>query len=170
MLVCICRTCLGSRECVGSPASLMDQFLALRASTSSSSAEQLAFPISDEHGEGGSAVQPALQLRSIADMRRWLETYCGSTHSADLQRLREAVNILAHPKPKKEDIRNLQSPSKWNVAQQIAKKPRPLADVIKDLKRTVLQAACAIQTQLTQSRSSGSAEQPASSSAENLQW
>ena len=56
----------------------MDQFLALRASTSSGSAEQLGFHISDQHGEGGSAVQPALQLRSIADVRRCL------IHSADL--------------------------------------------------------------------------------------
>ena len=47
-----------------------------------------------------------------------------------------------HPKSRKEDIRELQSPSNWNVAQKVAKKLRPLADVIEDLKRKVLQAAC----------------------------
>ena len=54
-----------SREFVGSPASLMDQFFALGASTSSSSTEQLVFPISDENVDGGSAVQPAVHLCSI---------------------------------------------------------------------------------------------------------
>ena len=147
----------------------MDKFLALRASTSSSSAEQPAFSISDEHGEGGTAVQAALQLRSIADVQRWLDTHCRFAHSADLERLREAVNILAHPKPRKEDIRKLQNPSNWNVAQKVATKPRPLADVIEDLKRKVLEAACAIQTQLTQSTSRGSAEQPASARSSTTQ-
>ena len=147
----------------------MDKFLALRASTSSNSAEQLAFSISDEHGEGGTAVQAALQLRSIADVQRWLDTHCRFANSADCERLREAVNILAHPKPRKEDIRKLQSPSNWNVAQKVATKPRPLADVIEDLKRKVLEAACAIQTQLTQSTSRGSAEQPASARSSTTQ-
>ena len=83
--------------------------------------------------------------------------------SADVQRVREAAKILAGPKPRKEDIRRLQSPSNWNVAQKIARKQRPLADVIEDLKCKVLEAACKLQTQSTESRSSasGSAEQHA---------
>ena len=66
-------------------------------------------------------------------------------------------------------MRKLQSPSNWNVAQKVATKPRPLADVIEDLKRKVLEAACAIQTQLTQSTSRGSAEQLASARSSTTQ-
>ncbi len=109
---------------------------------------------------GVSAAQRALQLQSIVDVERWLATEHGSASSADVQRVREAAKILAGPKPRKEDIRGLQSPSNWNVPQKIAGKPRPLADVIEDLKCKVLEAARKLQRQLNESRpgASGSAE------------
>ena len=69
----------------------MKQFFTISASASLSSAERPAFPTSDESGEGCSAAQPALQLLSIADVRRWLDTDCVSARSAEVQRLREAV-------------------------------------------------------------------------------
>ena len=56
----------------------------------------------------------------------------------------------------------MQSPSNWNVPQQKARKPRPIADVIEDLKCKVLKAARKLQKQSTDGRlnASGSAEQP----------
>ena len=77
--------------------------------------------------------------------------------------VQQAALILAGPKPRQEDIRRLQRPSNWNVAGQIARKPRALADVIEDLKRKVLEAARKQQSELTESRpsASGSAEQHA---------
>jgi len=141
----------------------MKQFFKITASTSPSSAEQPASPMADEHGDGGSAVQPALQLGSIADVRRWLDTDCVSGQSAEVQRLREAVNILTRPKPRQEDVQRLLSRNNWNVPQKKSQKKRPLADVIGDLKCKVLEAARKLQTQSTEGRSSasGSAEQPA---------
>ena len=132
----------------------MKQFFNSRGSNSPSSAEQIPVP--------GSAVQPALQLTSIAELRRWLDTDCISARSAELHRLREAVDILTRPKPDKDDIRRLQSPSNWNVPYWKAQKKRPLADVIEELKCKVLEAARKLQKQSTEGRSnaSGSAEQP----------
>ena len=133
---------------------LMKQFFNSRGPSSLSSAEQVPVP--------GSAVQLALQLASIADLRRWLDTDCISARSAEVHRLREAVDILRRPKPDKDDIRFLQSPSNWNVPQQKARKPRPIPDVIEDLKCKVLKAARKVQKQSTDGRlnASGSAEQP----------
>ena len=81
--------------------------------------------------------------------------------------MREAAKILAGPNPRREDIRRLQRPSDWNVAQQIARKPRPQPDVVQDLKCKVLEAARKLQKQLNDSRPSvsGSAEQLASASS-----
>ena len=126
------------------------------ASASSGRAEQPAGYTSEEHDVGGSAAQPALQLRSIVDVQRWLATEHCSASSAEVQRVREAAKILASPKPRQEDIRDLQSPSNWNVAGKRAGKPRPLADVIEDLKCKVLEAARKLQRQLTESRASAS--------------
>ena len=112
-----------------------------------------------------SAAQPVLQMRSIADVQRWLDTQRLSECS--LQRLREAVAILIHPKPRQEDVQRLQSPSNWNVPQKRAQKKRPLPEVIEELKRKVLEAARKLHTQSAQisSSASGSAEQPGASSA-----
>ena len=91
----------------------MHPLFATRVSTPSSSAEQPASLHSDEHGEGGSAAQPVLQMRSIADVQRWLDTQCLSEYR--LQRLRDAVAILIHPNPRQENVQRLQSPSNWSV-------------------------------------------------------
>ena len=119
----------------------MKRFLASQDSTApkkvgaSGGAAQPAYLSPDEHDiQSVSAAQPALQLRSIVDVQRWLATEHCSASSAEVQRVREAAKILAGPKPRQEDIRRLQSPSNWNVAQNIAGKRRPLADVIEDLK------------------------------------
>ena len=77
---------------------------------------------SGKHADRSSVAQPALQMDSIADVRKWLDTHCRSAHSEELQRLREAVNILEHPKPTTRDIRKLQRPSNWNIAGKVAKK------------------------------------------------
>ena len=128
----------------------MHPFFAPRVPNLSSSAEQPA-SLGEEgsaaqpvlHGEGGSAAQPVLQMRSIADVQRWLDTQCLSECS--LQRLREAVAILRHPKPRQEDVQRLQSSNNWNVSQKRAQKKRPLPEVIEELKRKVLEAACKMQ-------------------------
>ena len=113
-----------------------------------------------------SAAQPALQ--SIRDVQRWLASESLPSGSTEMQRVRAAVQVLAAAKPRQEDIRPLQSPSNWNVPGKVKQKPRPLPDVIEELKGKVLQAARKLQRELGESRSSesGSAEQPASSSAE----
>ena len=72
------------------------------------------------------------------------------------------MDILIRPKPRQQDVQRLQSPSNWIVPQQKARKPRPIADVIEDLKCKVLEAARKLQKQSTDGRlnASGSAEQP----------
>ena len=82
--------------------------------------------------------EAVLQMRSIADVQRWLDTQCLSEYS--LQRLREAVAILRHPKPRQEDVQRLQSSNNWNVSQKRAQKKRPLPEVIEELKRKVLES------------------------------
>ena len=77
-------------------------------------AVQLATPLRN-------AEQPATSLRlkisSIRDVQRWLaEEHVASWRSVGAQRIREAVAVLAHPKPRQEDVRPLQD--KWQVAQK----------------------------------------------------
>ena len=84
--------------------------------------------MADEHGDGGSAVQPALQLGSIADVRRWLDTDCVSAQSAEVQGLREAVNILTRPKPRQEDVQRLLSRNNW-AAYAEATRDEPKAEI-----------------------------------------
>ena len=131
----------------------MKQSLKITAATSSSSAEQPTSPGADQHGDGASAGQPALQLGStsavqpalqlgtssaaqpatllaIPDVQAWLTSaqVAGCT-GADVERIRTAVNILTRPKPRQEDVRPLQG--KWQVAQKTKDKTaRPLKDVI----------------------------------------
>ena len=73
-----------------------------------------------------------------------------------MQRIREAAAVLVHGKPRKEDVRPLQS--KWLVAQKRNKKPRPLEEVVHELQDKVIKAAQQLQLEL-----SSSAEQPAAS-------
>ena len=51
----------------------MEQFFTLRPSNSSSSTEQRALPISDEHVDGCSVEQPAVHLSFISNVRRCLD-------------------------------------------------------------------------------------------------
>jgi len=69
-----------------------------------------------------------LKLSSIQDVQRWLaEEPMASCSSVDMQRIREAVAVLSRPKPRKEDVRPLQS--KWQVAQwQVAQKTEKKRD------------------------------------------
>ena len=120
-------------------------------------------PTSTSHS---SAEQPAtpshLKISSIHDVQRWMaEEPIASYSSADAQRLREAVAVLSNPKPRQEDVRPLQS--KWQVAQQIHKKTRPLGDVIQEFKTKVIEAAKKLQLDL-----SDSAAQPVLSAVEQF--
>ena len=115
-------------------------------SSSSSRAEQPATPSN-------------LKIGSIRDVQRWLAEYpfvmSASGRSAEVRRIREAVAVLStHPKPRQEDVRPLQS--KWNMAQLVNRKPRPLGDVINELETRVIEAAQKLQRQLA-----GSGEEPA---------
>jgi hypothetical protein len=109
----------------------MHRFMSSAASSSSGRAEWPA----TVSGSFSSAEQPAISLRSaeqpatpshlkissIRDVQRWLaEEPIASCSSADAQRIREAVAVLSHPKPRKEDVQPLQS--KWQVAQKKDKK------------------------------------------------
>ena len=148
----------------------MHRFMSSAASSSSGRAERRATVSSSS----SSAEQPAISLRSaerpatpshlkilsIRDVQRWLaEEPIASCSSADAQRIREAVGVLSHPKPRKEDVRPLQS--KWQVAQKKDKKPRPLVEVLHEFQGKVIKAAKKLQLEL-----SDSAEQPASSTVE----
>ena len=72
---------------------------------------------------------------------------------ADAQRIREAVAVLSHRKPRQEDVRPLQS--KWQVAQRKDNKPRPLGEVLQECRDKVVDAAKKLQRQI-----SDSAERP----------
>ena len=100
--------------------------------------------------------------------QRWLaQTSIASYSSADMQRIREAVAVLSHPKPRQEDVQPLQS--KWQVAQKKKKKTRSLGEILPEFQAKVIKAAQKIQLQLAdtteqpaqgRSGASGSAEQP----------
>ena len=132
----------------------MKRFMSSAASSSSARAEPATTSL-------GSAEQPGtrcqLQLSSIRDVQRWLAMEpIASCSSADMQRIREAVAVLVPGKPRKEDVRPLQS--KWRVARSKNKKEIPLPEVVDELREKVIKAAQQLQVEL-----SGSAEQPAAS-------
>ena len=131
------------------------------------SAEQAAGSAGQPASSIGSAEQPISQLHSVKDVQKWLASDCVSLDTAEIQRLRHAVQILANAKPKQADIRLLQKPSNWNVTQTIKAKPKPLPDVIEELRVKVVETARKVQRQLMASApsGSGSAEQPALTSA-----
>ena len=147
----------------------MKRFMSSAASSSSARAK----PPSTTSSSFSSAEQPAtsfcsaeqpgtrcqLKVSSIRDVQRWLaKESIASCSSADMQRIREAVAVLVPAKPRKEDVRPLQS--KWLVAQQRNKKPRPLAEVVDEFRDKVIRAAQQLQVEL-----SGSVEQPVASIA-----
>jgi hypothetical protein len=83
------------------------------ASSSSNSAEQ---PIASLRSAEQPATPSHLKILSIRDVQRWLaDEPIASCSSADVQRIREAAAVLSHPKPRKDDVRPLQS--KWQVTQ-----------------------------------------------------
>ena len=104
----------------------MKRFMSSAASSSSARAEPATMSSSFSSAEQpttslGSAEQPGtrcqLKLSSIRDVQRWLaKESIASCSSADMQRIREAAAVLVHGKPRKEDVRPLQS--KWRVVRQ----------------------------------------------------
>ena len=100
----------------------MHRFMSSLASSSSGRAEQPASASSSSLLR--SAEQPAtpshLKISSIRDVQRWMaKEPIASCSTADAQRIREAVSVLSRSKPRKEDVRPLQS--KWQVAQKTTK-------------------------------------------------
>ena len=104
----------------------------------------ISFGASSSSGSSGRAEQPAVSLRSaelpaskihissFRDVQCWLaKEHVSNCNSAKAQHIRGAVTELSHPKPEQEDVQPLQS--KWQVAREINKKRRPLADVIHEL-------------------------------------
>ena len=95
--------------------SAMHPFFASPASSSPGRAEQSATASSsagraeESATSRRSAEQPAtslhLKISSIGDVQAWLngEQVAGCS-SADAQRIREAVAVLSHPNPRKEDV------------------------------------------------------------------
>ena len=154
-------------------------------SSAASSSSARARPPAAVSSSVGSAEQPAtslhLKISSICDVQAWLngEQVAGCS-SADAQRIRDAVAVLSHPRPRKEDVQPLLGPKNWDVAQKKDKKPRPLGDMLQDFQGKVIKAAQKLQQQLrdsvAQSASSttqqpvrmeeASRQQTASSSAE----
>ena len=147
----------------------MKRFMSSAASSSSGRARPPAAVSSNV----GSAEQPATSLRSaeppaspchlkissIRDVQRWLaEEPIASCSSADMQRIREAVDVLSTSKPRQEDVRPLQS--KWQVAQKKDKKPRPLEEVLREFQGKVIKAAEELQQELA-SLPDSSAARPA---------
>ena len=97
----------------------MQRFLT-PASGSNDAVPPVSSQADGSHTEAPSAEQPGFQLQSIRDVQRWLaQKPIASCSSADMQRIREAVAVLSHPKPRQEDVRPLQS--KWQVAQKTKK-------------------------------------------------
>ena len=140
-------------------------------SSGASSSSARARPPAAVFSSVGNADQPATSLRSaeppatpchlkilsIRDVQRWLaEERIASCSSADMQRIREAVAVLSSPKPRKVDVRPLQS--KWQVAQSKRKwqvaggtKSRPLEEVLREFQGKVIKAAQELQQELADS-------------------
>ena len=98
------------------PHGAMQRFMSAAASSSSGRAGWPAtVPGSSSSAE--QHVTPSYsKILSIRDVQRWLaDEPIASCSSADAQRIRQAVAVLSHPKPRKEDVQPLQS--KWQVAQ-----------------------------------------------------
>ena len=109
-----------------------------------------------------SAEQPVVQFACLKDVRLWLATPEVLNGSLDVSALKEAVTVLSRvPKPRKEEVQPLLS--KWGVAQKDKGKPRPLADVIRELEQKVVNAAHQLANSVP-----ASAAQPATSSSEQL--
>ena len=134
----------------------MKRFMSSAASSSSATAE----PHATMSSSFSSAEQPVaslhLKISSIRDVQRWLaEEHVASWRSVDVQRIREAVAVLAHPKPRQADVRPLQN--KWQVAQKKNKASRQLGGVVDEFKGKVIKAEQNLQQQ---QQLAGRAQQP----------
>ena len=133
-------------------------------STADSSSSGNAEGVANVSARSSSAAQPVTlsqsKISSMWDVQRWLaEQPIVRCHSADMERLKEAAAVLSRPKPRKEDVRELQND--WQVAQKKHRKPIPLPEVIQDFRGKIIKAAQKLQQQLL-----ASAERPDSSEAE----
>ena len=93
------------------------------------------------------AAQPARELSSSDDVRRWLTTLTEVTSTQKLESLRAAVNVLRTPEPKRDDVRPLCKI--WSVQRDEGVKRR-LAEVIRDLKEKVIKAGNELRANLEQ--------------------
>ena len=85
------------------------------ANASSSSAAQ---PARSASASASSAAQPAVQLKSINDVKRWLSTFAEHEPDEKVKRIMAAVGVLTRkPHPRKEEVHPL-CPS-WSVQRQI---------------------------------------------------
>ena len=133
-------------------------FFSSGASSSSGSASRPANVSARSSSAEQTATPSHVKISSMRDVQRWLaEESIASCSSADLQRIREAVAVLAHAR--KEDVQPLLR--NWEVAQKKKQKPRPLPEMVEEFQGKVIKAAQKLQQQLPDS-----AEQPASSTAE----
>ena len=129
-------------------------------STADSSSSGNAEGVANVSARSSSAAQPVTlsqsKISSMWDVQRWLaEQPIVRCHSADMERLKEAAAVLSRPKPRKEDVRELQND--WQGAQMKHRKPIPLPEVIQDFRGKIIKAAQKLQQQLLDS-----AEPPAS--------
>ena len=132
--------------------------------TADSSSSGNAEGVANVSARSSSAAQPVTlsqsKISSMWDVQRWLaEQPIVRCHSADMERLKEAAAVLSRPKPRKEDVRDLQND--WQVAQMKHRKPIPLPEVILDFRGKIIKAAQTLQQQLL-----ASAERPDSSEVE----
>ena len=99
--------------------------------------------------------------KAILDAQAWLnENQLTSCNSEDAQLIKETVAVLAQDHPKQKDVRPLQS--KWHVAQKKNGKPRPLADVIKEMENKVIEEIQKLQQQIVNSAAANFVCVPAS--------
>ena len=172
-----CSKKSGSSSSAGQPA-LSASDPSGKKSGSSSTVAQPALSASDSSSSAallpvGSAEQLVVQFKCLKDVRLWLATPEVLNGSLDVSAFKEALTVLARvPKPRKEEVRPLQS--KWDVARRHEGKERPLPDVIRELEQKVVNAAHQLANSVPASAAQpaatciASAAQPASSGSEQL--
>ncbi len=130
------------------------RFVASQDSAASDRAER---PVPSSNRAG----QPVRELRSLAEVQRFLSAGGHLSSSVEVQRLHEAVSILTRkPKPRQQDVWPLRT--KWKVQCKTGRQDRPLPVIIQELTEKVMDAANRLQSELPVS---SSAEQPALASS-----
>ena len=98
--------------------------------TASASSGSAAQPV--EQQRSVSSAKPGGQLTSVKAVQIWLGTLDIETATADIRRIKTAVDVLMHkPKPRKEDVRPLCAT--WSVQRTMKHKERLQSDVLADL-------------------------------------